>query len=72
LTRLHTDQIRVCTQDGHLADTALHPGFQAFLPRIECGRFVQLVAAPTVRKPVTVGASRGLILSAAQLLAHCP
>ncbi len=55
-----------------LADSALHSGFQAFLPRIQCERFAQIVAAPTKRRSVTVGASRGLIVSAAQFLAYCP
>jgi len=44
----------------------------AFLPRIGCDRFVQIVAAPTVRKRLTVGGSRGQIVSAAQFLEHGP
>ena len=32
-------------------------GFQAFLPRIGCDRFVQIVAAPTVRKRLTAPSS---------------
>ena len=69
---LTRDRLPWLAVECKLADTALHPGFQAFVPRIQCGRFVQLVAAPAVRKPVTVGASRGLIVSAAPFLAHCP
>ncbi len=55
-----------------LADASLHPGFEAFLPRIQCERFVQIVAGPTASRKVTVGGSLGLILGAAQFLAACP
>ncbi|MGH9388600.1 MAG: hypothetical protein ACRD1Z_03225 [Vicinamibacteria bacterium] len=54
------------------AIAAIVPASRRFFPTFKCDRFIQIVAAPTVRKPVTMGASQGRILSAAQFLAHCP
>ena len=55
-----------------IKDTAPNPAFRSFVPRIGCDRFLQLVRDPGIRLPVEAGASRGLIVSAADFLAQLP
>jgi hypothetical protein len=54
-----------------LTDDALSPAFGAFLPHLRCP-FVQLVKTAGVRKEMVVASARGLISSAAPVLAHLP
>jgi len=58
--------------EAKLSDSALTTAFGRFLPHLGCKRFVQVVKEPNIRTEVRVGESRGLVLSAADLLFVLP